>query len=53
MTEKCCTKQPILVVKYDVGIKGEKKYLVCKNHIQKKPWNCYILSQKPIGDQIG
>lgn len=47
-TLRCCNNHPTVIVEYDVGSLGKRKFLVCSIHIRKEPWNKHILSQKEI-----
>ncbi len=47
--EQCCINKPILIVEYDVGILGKRKFKVCQEHIRKKPWNQHIITQIQLG----
>ena len=53
--DRCCSqmKKPIHEITYDVGTEGERVYLICANHIFRKPFNMYIKSQKLIGEENG
>lgn len=45
---KCCMMKSKFLVVYDLGSLGSSIFEVCENHINQKPWNRYILSQKLI-----
>lgn len=47
---KCCKVEPALIVEYNLGSLGTRKYRVCDKHINTSPWNMHIISTKKIGD---
>jgi len=50
MPDRCCYGKPLYEVVFDVGTLGDRIYLLCENHINKKPFNKHIKSQTKIGD---
>ena len=49
----CCNDVPIIVIEFDVGSFGTRKFKVCKKHLQTEPWNKYIVSQEKLGEING
>ena len=52
MSERCCLKKAEYEVVFDVGSLGERTYLICSYHINRKPFNKHIKSQIKIGESI-
>jgi len=46
----CCKKISVVLVEYDIGSLGIRTFKVCQEHLQKEPWNKFIISTKNIGD---
>ena len=46
----CCNEKHVIIIEFDVGSLGTRKFKVCKKHLQIEPWNKYILSQEKFGN---
>jgi len=46
--DRCCESAPEYEVIYDVGTFGDTIFLVCKTHINKKPFSKFIKSLKKV-----
>lgn len=51
-TEQCCKQRAIVIIEYDLGSLGTKKFRVCKKHRRQANWNSHIVSQVELGESI-
>ena len=46
MNGYCCRNEPIVKAEYDGGVKGNDFVFVCRYHLNRHPWNRFIISKE-------